>query len=153
MLTACEINGYDMLVDDFVVDPSAIGMNAIRATRRAFYGDKQVVKAMPRAVTSSGKIFFFQIRQYIPVSQIVGETTKRGLVLADPHTLAAYNKANSDFVTLHPNGTQWIGENGKVCYATFRRSDDKCNVHVSRDDGGWLEGWWFAGFRSSDLST
>jgi hypothetical protein len=139
-----------MLVYDYKVDTSLVGMHAIRASGRIFSGNEQnlkVVEAMPKATRESGKIYFFQTGRDTPVGELAAEAKKRGLVLVDPHTLSSFNKANPEFADTHPNGTQWIDENGNVCYAIVSVWDGERHVDVDRREYDWPGDWWFAGFR------
>ena len=135
-----------LIVRDFAVDPTIVGMDAINATRRAFYGDKDVVGTMPHATVPNGQLHFFQTGRYTPVGELEAEYAKRELVACDPHTLCAFNAANPEFADTHPNGTQWKDAGGNFCYAVFNRWDVERRVSVSRSGDDWSDGWWFAGF-------
>jgi hypothetical protein len=141
-----------ILIRDYTVDQSVTGMAAISATGRTFWGHQKVAEDMPRALSSSGKIHFFQTGSYTPASELAREAKKRGLVLADPHSLAAYNKANPYFAKDHPNATQWQDDQDKVCSATFSGWYAERDVEVCRRDSIWKDDRWFAGFRISELS-
>jgi hypothetical protein len=133
---------------DFTVNPALVGMAAINATGCKQYVTERVAQAMPRATDESGQIHFFRVDMILEVGQPALEAAKRGLVIADPHTLAAFNAANPEFAGTHPNVTVW-DKNGYACYATFTGRGSKRFVSV-RQGGYHLGGsWWFAGVRKS----
>jgi hypothetical protein len=134
-----------VIVRDFSVDLSLVGMDAVNATGRAFYGDKNVVANMPRATLPEGKLQFFQTGRYTPVGEVDAEYAKRGLRPVDPHTLCAFNAANPEFADTHPNGTQWKDIKGNFCCACFDRSSGERGVFVLQFDVVWGDDWWFAG--------
>lgn len=134
-----------IIIRDFTVDLSLIGMAAIEATGRAKYVNDYVVETMPCATLPEGKLYFFQTGRYTPVAEVEAEYSKRGLVAVDPHTLAAFNAANPEFADERPNGTQWKDADGDFCYATFHGWSDGRYANVDQGDGDWDDGWWLAG--------
>ncbi len=141
----------NIIIHSFTCDPTLIGMDAINATNRKKYVTDSVVKTMPRGAASSGQIHFFKVGTTLEVGQPAQEAAKRGLRLADPHTLAAFNAANPKFADTHPNGTEWDDASGIACYATFDRWNDERNVSVEQSDSGWADDWWFAAVSNGDL--
>lgn len=134
-----------MIVHDFAVDLTLVGMAAINATGRTKYVNDHVVETMPRATVPNGKLHFFQTGRYTPAAEVEAEYSKRGLVAVDPHTLAAFNAANPEFADERPNSTQWKDADGGFCYAGFSRWLGGRRVHVDRGDDDWSGFWWFAG--------
>lgn len=134
-----------IITRDFTVDLSLVGMDAINATGRKFYGSKDVANSMPRATVANGMLHFFQTGRYTPVGELPQEANKRGLILVDPHSLSGFVSANQDFVDTHPVGTQWLDANGNVCYASFNRWNGERFAYVNQSDDDWLDYWWFAG--------
>ena len=134
-----------IIVRDFTVDLTLVGMAAIEATGRAKYVNADVVASMPGATAPEGKLHFFQTGRYTPVAEVKAEYSKRGLVAVDPHILCAFNAANPEFTDERRNGTQWKDAKGDFCCAAFRRCGDGRFVSVDRSDDGWSVGWWFAG--------
>lgn len=123
---------------------------AIAATGRAFYGNQDVVKAMPRGTGTEADVVFFKLDLgggYISDADLDKEYELRGLVPADPFSLATVNEADPAFADDHPNGTHWKDSSDKWCFAAFGRWRDERVVGVSRRDRGWLGSWWFAGLR------
>jgi len=76
------------------------------------------------------------------------EYASRGLIPADPFSLATVNEADPAFADEHPNATHWKDVNGKLCYAAFSRWFGERGVLVYRFGGGWRDRWWFAGLAS-----
>ena len=130
---------------EFTVDLNLVGMDAIRASGCQFYGDESVVAAMSRATVARGKIRFFKAGRFVPAHKKEAECAKYGLKPVDPHTLAAFNMANPEFADSHPNCTQWVDEEGKLCCAFFYGRHDVRYVRVHRNIGAWDDRWWLAG--------
>ena len=63
-----------IIVRNFTVDLSLVGMDAINATGRVFYGDKSIVAAMPRATATAGEIHFFKPRRFNPTENLMTST-------------------------------------------------------------------------------
>lgn len=136
-----------IIVRNFTVDLSLVGMDAINATGRVFYGHKNVVAKMSRATLPEGKLHFFQAGRYMQAHEVEAEYSKRGLVPIDPHTLCAFNGANPEFADTHPNGTQWKDVDRHLGYTHFCRSSGERYVIVHWDGNIWYDYWWFAGIR------
>lgn len=136
----------EIIICDFTVALGLVGMVAIRLSGRQFYGDQSVVAAMPRATVARGKIHFFQVGRFVRPEEFALEHEKRGLIPADPYTLAAFNGANREFADTHSNGTQWYDAAGKFCYARFILWNNKRRVYVRRHDNIWNDRYWLAGF-------
>lgn len=129
---------------EFVVDPTIIGMKAIDATKCMKYAKEQVVATMPVPLASEGVLCFLQIGLYTSAEELEAVCEKRGLQLADPHTLCAFNTANPDFVDTYPNGTQWKDAQGNFCYADFRLGDGGRCGSIGFLYNGWDGHWWLA---------
>lgn len=138
-----------VIVRGFSVDLTLIGMDAVNATGRVFYGDKSIVAAMPRATATAGEIHFFKPRRFNPTEKFDDEHSKRGLVPADPHTLAGFVSANQEFVDDHPLGTKWLDENGNVCFVTFDDWGGRRRVLFGQGDFDSHPDWWLAGVLAS----
>jgi hypothetical protein len=156
----------DLIARPFTCDLMVTGMAAIDATGREKYVSYSVVAAMPCATAANGTLYFFRVKRELKVCQPAVEATKLGLRLADPHTLAAFNKANPEFADTHPNATEWLDENGIACYAAFRTDSnatewldengiayhavfrrwdgDRRHVSIFQNDNDWHDYWWFA---------
>ena len=121
---------------------------ALDATGRVQYTDKDVVATMPRGEGEEAEVIFFNIARFVTNAELDQEYELRGLKPADVYSLAAVNEADRDFAKEKPNGTQWKDAEGKYCFATFRQwGDDERRVSVYRDSHDWCDGWWFAGLR------
>ena len=70
---------------------------------------------------------------------------RRGLIAADPKSLAKVNEDDPSFAKEHTNGTHWKGADGKWHYVTFNCWGSKRGVHASRYAGVWRDGCWIAG--------
>lgn len=134
-----------IIVRNVTVILSLVGMAAINATGCAFYGDKNVVTAMPRPTVASEKIHFFKPGRFISTGKFDDEHAKHELVPANPYTLAAFVSANQEFVDDHLLGTQWLDENKNACCVTFSKLNGKRRVYISRSDEDWDDDWWFVG--------
>jgi len=121
---------------------------AIAATKRREYIDKTVLEEMPKGRGTRTKVIFFQVGRLISDDDLEKEYTLRGLLPADPYSLAAVNEADPAFADDRPNATYWKNKEGKLCYAAFRRSGGERGVEVSRNVSVWFGGWWFAGLAS-----
>lgn len=125
---------------------------AIEATGRVQYADRNVVDSMPKGEGAEAEIVFFKPdlskrNGFISDDDLEKEFELRGLKPADPISVAAVNEADPTFADEKPHGTHWKDAKGKWCYAVFSRWDDKREVRVVRSDGGWGDYWWFAGVR------
>lgn len=120
---------------------------ALNATGRRQYVDKDVVKTMPRGEGLEVDVIFFKVGRFLSDSDLDKEYELRGLVPADSYSQAAVNEADPTFADDHPNGTHWKDARGKWCYATFNCWVDERLVVVDRHALAWNVFWWFAGLR------
>lgn len=72
---------------------------------------------------------------------------RRGLIPADPYSVAGMNRDDQALADNHPHTTHWKDANGRWCFATFYRWDDGRDLDVYRRDSEWRDDWWFAGLR------
>lgn len=124
---------------------------ALDATKRNQYVDKDVVKDAPLHMFKEVDIEFFNVGKYISCDDLEQEYEKRGLVPADIREVASVGGSILDEKKYV--GTQWKDSSGKWCFATFDLWGGGRGVDVDRDDDGWNDCWWFAGVRKSALST
>ncbi|KKS65237.1 MAG: hypothetical protein UV34_C0022G0008 [Parcubacteria group bacterium GW2011_GWB1_42_6] len=117
------------------------------ATGRKQCTNSGVVEAMPRGEDEETEIFFFQLGLEISDADLEKEYALRGLVAADPYSLAAVNEADPAFADAYPNSTHWKDSADTWCYLAFDRWRGGRVVDVDRDDGVWDGHWWFAGLR------
>jgi len=129
------------------VDRSRSPKAALEATKRNNYLNDSVVATMPQGVGEEVDVVFFKIGRYVSDAELQKEYELRGLIPADPYSLASVNETDPAFADDRPNGTHWKDSSGKWCYAVFYRSDVGRHVNVRRSDYGWADVWWFAGLR------
>ncbi|MCX6786264.1 MAG: hypothetical protein NTU85_00350 [Candidatus Kaiserbacteria bacterium] len=129
------------------VNRSRMACEALGATGQRQFVNSDVAKKMPRAENDKADVIFFKLGRSISDSDLEREYELRGLMPADPYSLAAVNEADPAFANGHPNSTHWKNADDNWCYAAFSRWDDELDVDVNRDDGDWGDYWWFAGLR------
>ncbi len=142
----------NLIVRRVRVNRSRNPQQALDATGRRQFTDKDVVRAMPRGTGEEGETFFFQLNLserggHISDDELDKEFSDREFIPEDPDTLAAVNEADPAFADTHPNCTHWKDASGKWCYAAFDRWDDGRAVGVGRSANDWSGSWWFAGRR------
>jgi len=137
----------DMIVRRVRVDRTRTPQEALDATGRRQYTNRNVVAAMPHGDGEEVEVFFFNLGHYVSDDKLEEEFALRGFVAADPYTLAAVNEADPAFADDHPNTTHWKVSSGKWCYAVFNRWSDERRVFVHRVVYDWRGPWWFAGLR------
>lgn len=131
------------------VDRSRTSEQALAATNRKQYTDPSVVATMPKGNGEEVKIIFFKVGRDISDDDLEKEYELRGLIPADPISLATVNEIDPTFADEHPNAIHWKDANGKWCYAAFRRWDGGGRVvSVSRHGSDWSDSLWFAGLAS-----
>ena len=141
-----------MVIRKVPVNRSRSPQEALIATNRALYTDREVVNAMPKGEGDEAELVFFKPNLskrngYISDDGLEKEFELRGLKSADPIAVAAVNEADSAFADSHPNATHWKDASGKWCYLVGDRWNDERGVGVGRNDSGWRDRWWFAGVR------
>ncbi len=150
------LTGENYIRRRVTVNLSRTNQQALDATGRKQYTDKDVVDSMPRGNNKEVEIHFFKLR-FEPVAwltddQLEREYELRGLIPADPFSLATVNEADPPFADTHPNATHWKDSKGKWCYETFDQWDDNERyVDVDRYDSDWHDFWWFAGVKKEKV--
>lgn len=142
----------NLLVRKVKVNRNHSPQEALEATGRVQYTNREVVDSMPKAAVDEVEIVFFkpdlsERNGYISDADLDHEYELRGLKPADPVSVAAANEADPEFADKTPHGTHWKDADGKWCFATFYRWSGKRNVNVNRYDSDWSGHWWFAGVR------
>jgi hypothetical protein len=142
------------------VNRSLTPQQALDATGRKQYTDRKVVDNMPKGEGEEVELVLFKSdlserNGHISDNDLEKECDQRGLIPADPYSLAALNEVDPAFADTHPNGTHWKDSDGKWCFAAFLRWRVVARgVDVYRYDYVWRDDWWFAGLRkSSGLGT
>jgi len=136
-----------MIIRHVTVDRTRTAKGALDATGRTQYTDKGVVKAMPKGEGDEVEVCFFKIGTWVNDDQLEDEYALRGLIPADPFSLAAVSEADPAFADQYPNGTHWKDAKGRWCFAAFDRWNGERRVNVDRLDDDWNDRWWFAGLR------
>jgi len=136
-----------MIVRPVKVDRTRSPKDILDATGRTQYTDKGVVKAMPKGEGDEVEVCFFKIGRAISDDNLESEYALRGLIPADPYSLAQVNADYPAFADERPNGTHWKDTDGKWCFAAFDRWGGERSVYVDRSDVSWDDDWWFAGLR------
>ncbi len=130
------------------VNRSLSPQQALDATGRKQYIDREVVEAMPRGEGDDKEVIFFQVGRNISDDDLEKEYEKLGFKPADTYSLVKVNQDDPAFADAKPNCTHWKDESGRWCYIAFSRwDDDGRNVRVNRNDCRWGGRWWFAGVR------
>lgn len=125
---------------------------AIKATGRTQYTDRNVVDAMPKGEGDEVEVVFFKPdfsnrNGFISDDDLEKEFELLGLKPADPISVAAMNEADPAFADEKPHGTHWKDAKGNWDCAMFSCWDGKRRVFVDRCSSGWDDRWWFAGIR------
>lgn len=123
--------------------------SVLDVTGRKTYVNASVVETMPRGEGAEADVFFFHVGWNLSDPDLDKEYTLRGLVPADPYSLAAVNQADPAFADDHPNATHWQDADGNWCCAIFDRWSYERHVNVDRNDFDWHGSWWFAGLRKA----
>lgn len=126
------------------VDRSREPQAALDATGRIQYTDRNVVKNMPRGEGNKVLMGFFRVKSFTSPSDLAKKLKYYGLT-PDPIALAALNEADPSFADENTNATQWLDEEGKLCYATFDRLGDERRLNVGHS--GWSGDWLIGGVR------
>ena len=87
----------DVIIRRMRVNRSRSPQEALAATGRKQYVTDAVVAHMPRGEGDEAEIFFFKVGRWISDDDLEKEYSSRGLVPADPFSLAAVNEADPAF--------------------------------------------------------
>ncbi|MFA5888674.1 MAG: hypothetical protein WCW47_01195 [Candidatus Paceibacterota bacterium] len=118
------------------VDNTRTPEATLKATGRKQYVDAGVVATMPKGTGGPTEVVFFKPRPEAYKNGVISDDDLEkeyefaGLKPADPYSVAAVNEADPTFADTHLHGTHWKDENGKWCFATFRRWHGGRRVHV-----------------------
>lgn len=135
----------NLIVRKARVNRSRTPQEALDATGRTQYTDREVVNEMPKGEGDEVEVVFFKLGRFVSDDDLEKEYELRGLKSADPISVAAVNEADPAFADQRPNGTHWKNSAGKWCYAAFDRWHDARRVYVGRHVFDWSDSWWFAG--------
>ena len=136
----------NLIVRHVKVDRSQTPQQALDATGRKQYTNREVVDAMPRGENEEVDVCFFNLDYDPTVEELDREYELRGLK-ADPIAQAKVNTDNPAFADDRPNGCQWGLENGVASFATFDRWRVERDVGVDRDGIRWSRCCRFGGVR------
>ncbi len=139
----------DCIIRTVKVNRKRTPKEVLKATGRTQYVTDSVVAKMPTGEGDEVDVVFFKLGRFVSDNDLENEYALRGLIPADPYSLAAVNEADPAFADEHPNGTHWKDKDDKWCFAAFDRWYDERDVLVNRNGSDWLDDWWFAGLRKS----
>lgn len=142
----------DLITRKVRVNRNRSQQEALDATHRAQYTNREVVDAMPKGEGKEVEIVFFkpdlsQRNGFISDDDLEKEFELRCLKPADPISVAAVNEADPAFADEKPHGTHWKDAKGNWCYAAFCRWNVERKVYVYRHGNDWPDDCWFAGVR------
>ena len=142
----------NMIARRVKADRTKSPQQALDATRRQQYTDRDVVEGMPKGELDEEDIYLFKPDLsarggHISDDDLEKEFDARGFKPADPYKLAKFNADDPAFADEHPNGTHWKDATGRWCFAAFDRWFGGRLVYVNRHDDVWNDSCWFAGSR------
>jgi len=138
-----------MIVRETRVDRSLLPSEVMSQTGAKEHTVSDVVKTMPKGIGLGVTVVFFEIVADSRTDYFK-EYAKRGLVPADPFSLAAVNRDDSAFCRTHRNLTLWKGSDGDICHMEFNSTDGSRWVDVRKTrDGRRIGRLWLAGLRPS----
>ena len=70
------------------------------------------INEMPRGEGEEVTIYFFNLERTMSFENILEECDRRGLVPADPYSLASLNEEDPDYAYITPNLTFWKSSDG-----------------------------------------
>jgi len=139
----------NLIVRRVTVNRNRTPQEALDATGRKQYMDREVVESMPMGDGEQVEIVFFKPHissryGFITNDEQEKEFELRGLKPADPISVAAVNEADPAFADQKPHRTHWKNADGKWCFAEFGLLDGGRRVSVGQYPnpcfGGWLAG-------------
>ncbi len=145
----------NLIVRRVKVNRALTPQQVLDATGRKQYTDQQVVDSMPHGEGDEVDIMFFKPNLsdrdgYISDADLDEEYELRGLIPADPYSLAKVNEDDSAFADTKPNATHWKDSKGNWCFVSFRRwIGGERNAGVNCNVRDWDDDWWFAGLRKA----
>ena len=135
------------------VDRSRSARVALEATRCELSFSESVAKAMPRSEGEEVELVLFQPGRYMYDDELETEYELRGLVPADPYSLAAAVEADLTLLDRYrPLITHWRDAKNKWCSVTFKRGEGIVSpefrgfVRLFRHSLETDDRNWFAGF-------
>ena len=143
----------NLIVRRVKVNRTRTPQEALDATGRTQYMDREIVDGMPKGEGEEVEVVFFKPdlshrNGLISDDDLETEFALHGLKPADPYSVAAVNEADHAFADERPHGTHWKDARGKWCFAAFSQwNDDERDVRVDRFGSRWIDSWWFAGLR------
>ena len=120
---------------------------ALEATGFRFRIGVDMLATIPEGSGNNVEVIFFKCGRLVSSDDLEKEYEMRGLVPADPYSLAAVNEGNPTFVDNYPNCTNWKDKNGEWYGIAFRHWTKERSVLVINSHDGWGGYWWFAGRR------
>lgn len=124
--------------------------DALRARARTLYNwnGNSFITEMPKGKGQNALVFFFKLNRRIDDEALEEEYKIRGLVPADPYSLAAVNADDADwnFSKKYRNVTHWKNNKSEWCSIIFSQqyvSEDRADTN--RGNRTYSENIWFAG--------
>lgn len=114
---------------------------------------RDCVDAMPRGTGSGADVYFFKLKfkrgiyHYVEDAYLAREYALRGLIPADPYSLAQVNLDDPDFADNHPNTTQWRDIDGGVVYLLFDSNNVDSRLGLHSTAHNLNKDFWYAGLR------
>lgn len=135
-----------MIIRKVKVSRARTPQEAIDATGRDKHLNSDLLSAMPRSAVEEVEVCFLPLAKHTNARDVQQILKDYGLE-PDPYALAAVNEADPAFADSHPNGTQWINDDGKYCYLLFSRWKNKRYVFYWCNNYIWDDYWWIGGVR------
>ena len=130
----------------FTCNRTRTPQEAIDATARAQYVDKEGLATMPMEGSEKGEMTFFKLGHGVSDTDLAKEYEARGLE-PDPCAQASVNEDDPAFADEHPNGTHWKRADGGSNFLTFYRWSGERVVGCDRRGAEWFDDFWFGGVK------
>ena len=130
----------EVIVRHVKVDRTRTPQEAIDATGRTQYVDKDVLSTMPLGEGDEVDVYFVPTKRFVPASEVPAFLAQYGLV-PDPRAQVAVNEADPAFADKYPNGTQW-GDNCCLSFCSWR---GERSVGCYRRGNDWSDSWFLSG--------
>jgi hypothetical protein len=137
----------ELIVRHVTVDRSRTNKQAIDATGRVQYVNKDVLATMPRCEGEEVDVYLFPTKRTSSPAEVAEAYRRHGLK-PDPIAVAKVNEDDPTFADQHPNACQWQDSEGRWSYVAFNQwHGGKRSVRVYRVGSDWYDGWLLGGVR------
>jgi hypothetical protein len=138
----------DLIYRRVKVNSSLTFEDALKATRCYFdIPNEEFVRCVPNCQKEESEVLFFRVNSFLYDEGLAEEYERRGLIPADPYSLAKVNEDNLTFMNERPNATHWKDAQGRWCIVSFDCFHNVRRVSTSLHVGQWPQIYWFAGIR------